>query len=76
MRVRIEVRAAELRREIELIEARNVGTNEPVIRQLRAQLAELEVLLAGDADWRAKVRERKARVAGAVGDFMDKRRER
>jgi hypothetical protein len=45
-----------------------------VIRVLKAQLAELEALLAGDADWRARMRER--RVVSAAGDFMASRRRR
>ncbi len=74
LRARIEVRMAELRAEIAALEAVGAGTNEPVIRLKRGQLAELETLLAGDADWRARVQERKARVIDAVGEFTQRRK--
>lgn len=73
---RVAVRVAELRREIELLEARPAGANEPAVLALKGRLAELEALLAGDADWRARVQERKARVVGAASEFMARRRGR
>ena len=68
----IEARAEELRREIEALEAPKAPCSEPLIRTLRAQLAELEALLAGDPSWRRKVRERGIREA--AGEYMAKRR--
>ncbi len=63
----IESRMEELRREIAALEAVDAPCNEPLVRQLRAQLRELEALLAGDPSWRAKMRKR--RVVEAIKDF-------
>ena len=67
----IEARVEELRAEIAGLEADGAPCNEPTIRTLRARLAELEALLAGDPDWRRRVRER--RIRGAAGDYMRKK---
>ena len=68
----IEARVSELRAEIAALEGKDAPCNEPMIRQLKAQLRELEALLAGDAGWRRQVRERGIREA--AGDYMKKRR--
>lgn len=68
----IESRMEELRREIAALEAVDAPCNEPLVRQLRAQLRELEALLAGDPTWRAQMRKRAVRKA--IKDYTERRR--
>ena len=71
LRAKALIRIAELKQEIALLEAVGSGTNDGPIRQLKAQLGELEALLAGPAHWRDQARER---VIGAGAEYMRKRK--
>ena len=70
----IQARIEELAKLIETLEAKDAPCNEPMIRQLKARMRELEGLLAGDAQWRSKMRKR--RVVEAIGDFGKKGRKK
>jgi hypothetical protein len=70
LRARAMARIADLKAEIAGLEAVNVGTNEPVIRQLKAQLAELVALLGPPNNWRDGMR---ARGIEAGAEYWRKR---
>jgi hypothetical protein len=74
LRSKALIRIAELRQEIAGLEAVGSGTNEPIVRTLKAQLDELLALLAGPAHWRDQARERKARVVDAGAEYVRRRK--